>query len=71
MLEETGFIAREEGDEFLILTCPWCWQDMIFTQRADPVVIREAATTHVDHCTDKYKRYARHPRMLGVAVAGR
>lgn len=24
MLEETGFLAREDGDEFLILTCPRC-----------------------------------------------
>lgn len=50
MLEETGFIAHEEGDEFLILTCPRCSEEIIFTQLADPVTVREAANSHGDRC---------------------
>ena len=50
MLEETGFIAREEGDEFLILWCPRCTEEIIFTQLADPAVVRETANSHADRC---------------------
>ena len=50
MLEETGFIAREEGDEFLVLTCPGCMKEIVFTQLADPHILRETATRHVVGC---------------------
>lgn len=65
MLEETGFIAHEEGDEFLILTCPKCGTDIIFTQRADPVVIREAAGRHAGRCG------VNRLQCVEVALAGR
>lgn len=66
MLEETGFIAREEGDEFLILTCPRCSKDMIFTQRADLAVICEATSTHTYRCTDGGRVDRRRPAELVV-----
>lgn len=69
MLEETGFFAREEGDEFLVLTCPRCSKNIIFTQRADPADICEAAATHTYRCADKGR--GQRPRMAEVAMAGR
>ncbi len=51
MLTDFGFIAREEGDDFLILTCPGCTKDIMFTQFVDPAVIHTTVNTHVDHCT--------------------
>lgn len=69
MLEETGFSAREEGDEFLILTCPRCAKDIMFTQHADPVVIRETAGNHAHRCSTQ--RRGRHARLAATAVAGR
>ena len=69
MLEDTGFIAREEGDEFLVLTCPECHRDIIFTQRVDPVVIRESTHTHADHCSG-WGRVHR-SRVAETVVAGR
>jgi hypothetical protein len=68
MLEETGFITREEGDEFLILTCPACRKRIIFTQQADPGVIRETASTHAGRCATPRGHRS---RMAGTAVAGR
>ena len=69
MLEETGFIAREEGDEFLILTCPGCNSNIIFTQRADPAVIHEAANNHADRCGTEPQSHP--PRLAKAAIAGR
>src|SRR2546428_181009 len=50
MLTDFDFIAREEGDDFLILTCPGCTTHIMFTQFVDPVVIHTTVHTHVDHC---------------------
>jgi hypothetical protein len=50
MLTDFGFFAREEGDDFLILTCPGCTTDIMFTQFVDPVVIHTTVNTHVNHC---------------------
>lgn len=68
MLEETGFGAREERDEFLILTCPRCAKDIMFTQHADPVAVRETASNHAHRCA---QRRGRLTRLAGTAVAGR
>jgi hypothetical protein len=65
MLEETGFLAREELDDFLILTCPRCGEDIVFTQRADPAAIRETAQRHTGRCS---ARRAELPRGSGVEV---
>jgi hypothetical protein len=56
MLEDTGFNVREETDDFLILTCPWCAEDIMFTQFADPSAIRETANRHADHCVARWTR---------------
>ena len=59
MFTDFGFIAREEGDDFLILTCPGCTTDIMFTQFVDPVVIHTTVNAHVDHCG---ANHAQHPR---------
>lgn len=69
MLEEMGLIAREEGDEFLILTCPGCNTRMIFTQRVEPTVIHEEATNHAGRCAAEPQDH--HPRVAEAARAGR
>jgi hypothetical protein len=69
MLEETGFIAREEGDEFLILTCPECHTRIIFTQRVDSAVIHETANNHVGRCDAE--SHDHRPRVAEAAIAGR
>lgn len=69
MLEETGLIAHEEGDEFLILTCPGCDADIIFAQRADPTVIQEMAKSHAGRCVAETRGH--HPRVAEAALAGR
>ena len=50
MHKDFGFSVREEGDDFLILTCPCCTKDIMFTQFVDPVVIRNAVNRHANHC---------------------
>lgn len=68
MLEETGFIAREEGDEFLVLTCPGCSTTIVFTQRTDPMAIRVATDIHADRCPGQIHSSRR--RVAEVAVTG-
>ena len=51
MFEETAFGVREEADDFLILTCPWCTEDIMFTQFADPGVVRETVNHHAQRCS--------------------
>lgn len=69
MLEETGFIAREEGDEFLVLTCPGCSKTIIFTQQTDPMAIRVATDIHADRCPDTTR--SSRPRVAEAVVAER
>jgi hypothetical protein len=69
MLEETGFIAREEGDEFLVLTCPECSTSIVFTQRVDLLAIRVATDTHTNRCLGKM--HSSRSRVAEVVAAGR
>lgn len=50
VLEGTGFIAREEGDDFF----------------ADPIVIKETANNHAAHCTGKRRGYHMHCAQTAV-----